>query len=110
MDSNVACQPSLGKVRRSGSRTLKLLLAFLGNSLVVFTLNGPYRLSQEPRFSYPIVFLEGQGFRKLASLSIATVNVMATYDHGRNWCTDHSHGERGSGIWQIIVSAYGPVK
>ena len=24
---------------------------------------------------------------------------MATNDHGSNWCTDHSHGERGSGIW-----------
>ena len=24
---------------------------------------------------------------------------MATNDHGRNWCMDHSHGERGSGIW-----------
>ena len=34
MDNNVACQPSAGKVRRSGSRTLKLLLAFLGNSSV----------------------------------------------------------------------------
>ena len=30
---------------------------------------------------------------------MATVNVMATNDHGRNWCMDHSHGERGSGIW-----------
>ena len=53
----------------------------------------------EPRFSYTIVVLEGQGCRDLASLPIATVNVMATNDHGRNWCTDHSHGERGSGIW-----------
>ena len=34
MDNNVACHRSPGKVRRSGSRTLKLLLAFLGNSLV----------------------------------------------------------------------------
>ena len=33
-DINEACQPSPGKVRRSGSRTLKLLLAFLGNSSV----------------------------------------------------------------------------
>ena len=67
--------------------------------LGVFTLNGWYRLFQESRFSYPIVVLEGQGCRDLASLPIATVNVMATNDHGRNWWTDHSHGERGSGIW-----------
>ena len=59
--------------------------------------NGLYRLFQEPRFSSPIVVLEGQGCRDLASLPIATVNVMATNDHGRNWCMDHSHGERG--IW-----------
>ena len=49
--------------------------------------------------SYPIVILEGQGCRELSSLPIATGNVMATNDHGRNWCTDHSRGERGSGIW-----------
>ena len=67
--------------------------------LGIFTLNGLYRLFQEPRFSYPIVGLEGQGCRELASLPIATVNVMATNDHGRNGCMDHSHGERGSGIW-----------
>ena len=67
--------------------------------LGVFTLNGLYRMFQEPRFSYPIVVLEGQGCRDLANLPIATVNVMATNDHGRNWCTDHSHRERGSGIW-----------
>ncbi len=65
--------------------------------LGVFTLNGLYRLFQEPPFSSPIVVLEGQGCRDLASLPIATVNVMATNDHGRNWCMDHSHGERG--IW-----------
>ena len=64
----------------------------------VFTLNGLYRLFQEPPFSSPIVVLEGQGCRDLASLPIATVNVMATNDHGRNWCMDHSHGERG--IWR----------
>ena len=67
--------------------------------LGIFTLNGLYRLFQEPRFSYPIVVIEGQGCRDLASLPIATLNVMATNDHGRNWCMDHSHGERGSGIW-----------
>ena len=33
---------------------------------------------------YPIVVLEGQGCSELASLPIATVNVMATNDHGRN--------------------------
>ena len=54
---------------------------------------------QEPRFSYPIVVLEGQGCRDLANLPIATVNVMATNDHGRNWCTDHTNEQRGSGIW-----------
>ena len=54
---------------------------------------------QEPRFSYPIVVLEGQGCRDLASLPIATVNVVVINDHGGNWSTDHSHGERGSGIW-----------
>ena len=67
--------------------------------LGVFTLNGLYRMFQEPRFSYPIVVLEGQGCRDLTSLPIATVNVMATNDHGRNWCTDHTDGKRGSGIW-----------
>ena len=67
--------------------------------LGVFTLNGLYRMVQEPRFSYPIVVLEGQRCRDLASLPIATVNVIATDDHVRNRCTDHSHGERGSGIW-----------
>ena len=61
--------------------------------------NGLYRLFQDPRFSYPIVVLEGQECRKLSSLPIATVNVMTTNDHGRNWCHDHSHGERGSSIW-----------
>ena len=67
--------------------------------LGVFTLDGLYRLFQEPRFSYPIVVLEDQGCRDLASLLIASVNVMATNDHGRNWCMDHTNGERGSGIW-----------
>ena len=47
----------------------------------------------------PIVVLEGQECRELSSLPIATVNVMATNDHGCNWCTDHSQGERGSSIW-----------
>ena len=67
--------------------------------LGVFTLNGLYRMFQEPQFSYPIVVLEGQGCRDLANLPIATVNVMATNDHGRNWCTDHTDEQRGSGIW-----------
>ena len=65
--------------------------------LGIFTLNGLYRLFQEPRFSYPIVVLEGQGCRALSSLPIATVNMMATNDHGQNWYHYHSHGERG--IW-----------
>ena len=66
---------------------------------VSLTVNGLYRLLKEPRFSYPIVVFEGQECRELSSLPIATANVMATNDHGCNWCTDHSHGERGSGIW-----------
>ena len=63
----------------------------------IFTVNGLYRLFHDPWFSYPTVVLEGQGCRELSSLSIATVNVMATNDHGQNWCHDHLHGERG--IW-----------
>ena len=62
-------------------------------------LNGLYRLLHEPGFSYPIVVLEGQGCQDLANLPIATVNVMATHDQGRNWCMDHTDGERGSGVW-----------
>ena len=67
--------------------------------LGVFTLNFLSRLFQEPPFSYPIVFLEGRGCPDLANLPIATVNVMAHNDHGRNWCIDHSHGDRSSGVW-----------
>ena len=67
--------------------------------LGVFTLNGLYRLFQEPPFSYPLVVLEGQGCRDLASLPTATVNVLATNDQGRNWCLEHSDGARGSGVW-----------
>ena len=63
--------------------------------LGVFTVNGLYRLFKEPRFSYLIVVLEGQGYRELASLPIANVNVMATNNHGRKWCLDYSHGVRG---------------
>ena len=65
----------------------------------VFTLNGLYRLFQQPPFAYPLVVLEGQGCRDLASLPTATVNVLATNDQGRNWCLDHSDGARGSGVW-----------
>ena len=65
--------------------------------LGVFTVNGLYQLYQEPRFSYPIVVLKGQGCKELSSLPIATVNIMATNDHGQNWCQDHIHGQRG--IW-----------
>ena len=35
------------------------------------------------------------GFLTLSSASLS----MATNDHGRNWCMDHSHGERGSSVW-----------
>ena len=45
------------------------------------------------QFSYPIVVVEGQGCRELSSLPIATVNVMATNDHGQNWRHDHLYGE-----------------
>ena len=34
---------------------------------------------------------------ELPSLPIASVNVKATNDHGRNWCQHHSDGE--GGIW-----------
>ena len=60
---------------------------------------GLAKLLQEPLFSYPLVILEGRGCPDLTNLPIATVNVMVHNDHGRNWCIDHSHGERGSGIW-----------
>ena len=73
----------------------------------VFTVNGLYRLFQEPRLSYPIVVLQGRGCRELSSLPIATDNVMATNDHGRNWCHDHSHGERGGGIWHDSCARVG---
>ena len=65
----------------------------------VHTFNGLAKLLQEPPFAYPLVVLEGQGCPDLANLPIATANVMAHHDHGRNWCEDHSHGARGSGIW-----------
>ena len=67
--------------------------------LGVFTHDGLYRLLQEPQFSYPIVVLEDHGCRELTNLPIATVNVMATQDQGRNWCMDHTHGARESGVW-----------
>ena len=67
------------------------------NRLGVFTLNGLYRLCQER--SYPLVVLEGQGCPDLANLPIATANVMATNDQGRNWCMDHTDGARESGVW-----------
>ena len=44
--------------------------------LGIFTVNGLYRLFQEPRFSYPIVVLEGQGCRELASLPTFTVKYV----------------------------------
>ena len=65
--------------------------------LGVFTMNGLSRWLHE--LSYLLVVLEGQGCQDLAPLPIATVNVMATHDQGRNWCMDHTDGERGSGVW-----------
>lgn len=47
----------------------------------VFTMNGLYRFFQD---SQSMVVLEGQGCRELSTLPIATVNVMATNDHGQN--------------------------
>ena len=44
--------------------------------LGVLTVNGLYRLFQEPRFSYPIVVLEGQGCRELSSLPIPSPRSM----------------------------------
>ena len=67
--------------------------------LGVFTLNGLAKLLQEPPFAYPLVVLEGQGCGDLANLPIATANVMAHNDHGQNWCEDHCHQARGSGVW-----------
>ena len=69
------------------------------NRIGVHTLNGLTKMLQEPPFAYPLVVLEGQGCGDLANLPIATANVMARQDHGRNWCEDHSHGARGSGVW-----------
>ena len=46
-----------------------------------------------------MVVLEGQECRELSTLPIATINVMATNDHGQNWCHDHIHGECDSNIW-----------
>ena len=65
--------------------------------LGVFTMNGLSRWLHE--LSYPLVVLEGQGCQDLAPLPIATVNVMATHEKSRNWCMDHTDGERGSGVW-----------
>ena len=69
------------------------------NRIGVHTFNGLAKLLQEPPFAYPLVVLEGQGCPDLANLPIATANVMAHHDHGRNWCMDHSHKARGSGVW-----------
>ena len=69
------------------------------NRIGVHTCNGLTKMLQEPPFAYPLVVLEGQGCGDLTNLPIATANVMAHHDHGRNWCEDHSHGARGSGIW-----------
>ena len=69
------------------------------NRIGVHTFNGLAKMLQEPPFAYPLVVLEGQGCGDLANLPIATANVMAHHDHGRNWCEDHSHGARGSSVW-----------
>ena len=69
------------------------------NRIGVHTRNGLTKMLQEPPFAYPLVVLEGQGCGDLANLPIATANVMAHHDNGRNWCEDHSHGARGSDIW-----------
>ena len=69
------------------------------NRIGVHTFNGLAKMLQEPPFAHPLVVLEGQGCGDLANLPIATANVMAHHDHGRNWCEDHSHMARGSGIW-----------
>jgi len=61
----------------------------------VFTVNSLYRFFQ---YSQSMVVLEGQGCRELSTLPIATVTVMATNDHGQNWCHDHIHSERDSDI------------
>ena len=63
--------------------------------LGVFTRDGLYR----ELLQYPMVVLEEQGCGDLANLPIASVNVLATNDQGRNWCMDHTHGARESGVW-----------
>ena len=65
----------------------------------VYTLNGLAAMLQDPPFAHTLVVLEGRGCPDLANLPIATVNVMAHNDHGRNWCMDHTHKERGSRVW-----------
>ena len=67
--------------------------------LIIFQGSRLYRLLHDLGLSYPIVVLEGQGCGDLANLPIATVNVLATNDQGRNWCMDDSHGTRESGVW-----------
>ena len=62
----------------------------------VFTMNGLYRFFENFQ---SMVVLEGQECRELSTLPIATINVMATNDHGQNWCHDHIHGECDSDIW-----------
>ena len=65
----------------------------------VLNVNGLYRFFQHPWFCQSIVALDGRGCRELSTLPIATVNVMATNDHGQNWYHDHIHGEHDSDIW-----------
>ena len=87
------------QIKEHITRWCKRYLTPRRGRLGVLTMNGLYRLLHEPGFSYPIVVLEGQGFQDLAKIPIATVNVMATHDQGRNWCMDNTDGERGSGVW-----------
>ena len=47
-----------------------------------------------------MLVLEGMGCMESSTLPTATVNVMATNNHGQNWCHDHVHDARDSRIWQ----------
>ena len=78
--------------------------------LVVFTLNGLYRLFQEPPFAYPLVVLEGQGCRDLTlfppppSMSWPPMIRVAI----GAWIIVMGHVGVASGT--IIARMYGPVK
>ena len=74
----------------------------------IFTVNGLYRFFQDPWFSHPMVVLEGQEWRELSSLPIATVNVMATTIVVEIGVTITSTGKAISGT--IVVLEYVPLK